>query len=160
MNASTRHTHTVLLHVQLQKKTTRAKEPAKNCTNVTGAKVKVQLAKMAEGTDSMMFTAPKRSKQSYVVCNHCNKELRLKKYKEHRRLYFDDETQSWAKDSDQDSVSSEFSSLDEFEVGSVQEDSVVCSSQNDLSGDSNDGFEDPLCNSEHETSVQDQGNQC
>ena len=61
----------------------------------------------------------KRSKASYKVCGHCNRELSAKKFKEHKLLFFDESTQSWTKDlnSYNSGSSSEFSSLDDFEIG-------------------------------------------
>lgn len=37
----------------------------------------------------------KRSKLSYKVCPHCQKELNIRTYKDHKRLYFNEETKSW-----------------------------------------------------------------
>lgn len=61
----------------------------------------------------------KRSKTIYKVCGHCNRELSFKKYKEHKLLFFDESTQSWTKDLDSfnSGSSSEFSSLDDFDIG-------------------------------------------
>ena len=37
----------------------------------------------------------KRSKLSYKVCPHCQKELNIRTYKDHKRLYFNEEIKSW-----------------------------------------------------------------
>ena len=32
---------------------------------------------------------------TYRICPHCDKQLNLKSYKAHRRLYFDSQSKSW-----------------------------------------------------------------
>ena len=49
----------------------------------------------------------------YRVCEHCDKEVSIKVYKEHKRLYFSTSTNSWTKEyDDQHLSSSELSGLD------------------------------------------------
>ena len=61
----------------------------------------------------------KRLKRSYSsryrLCGHCDRELSVKFYKEHRRLYYDSERDTWIKDikEDSDCSSTEFSSVDD-----------------------------------------------
>lgn len=52
----------------------------------------------------------------YRICEHCNKEVNIKVYKEHKRLYFNITTNSWTKEH-QDISSLELSAFDsEFEI--------------------------------------------
>lgn len=65
------------------------------------------------------YPAAKNRKLSYKVCLHCNKELNIKIYKEHKRLYYDASKGVWSQeslllDSDKEECSSEFSSIDEM----------------------------------------------
>ena len=96
----------------------------------------------------LTYLAPKRSKCTYKVCPHCNRDLSIKKYKEHRRLFFDEDMQSWVQDFDTDldrhSTSSEFSSLDDFEIG------FGSSTEKPNDPPSEDSFEDPLSTSDDE----------
>lgn len=67
----------------------------------------------------MEYPSAKRSKPSYKVCGHCHKELSEKIYKDHKRLYYDAVKKTWAEDNpegDGSDSSSEFSSLDEFDI--------------------------------------------
>ena len=51
-----------------------------------------------------------KRKRKYKNCEHCRKDLSVKIYKEHKRLYYDPATTSWCKDLDeQDDSSTEFS---------------------------------------------------
>ena len=70
---------------------------------------------------------PKRRK-CYSICPHCKKELNIKRYKEHKRLYFNKDTKQWIVDDSgaksssvpEDSSSSDcFSSLDEGDTGDL-----------------------------------------
>lgn len=78
----------------------------------------------------------------------------MKKYKEHRRLFFDEETQSWLKDFADSDCSSEFSSVEDFEIGfGLATGNTPCpesntSRSNDI--DSDECFEDPLSTVGHE----------
>ena len=59
----------------------------------------------------------------YKLCSHCNKELTIKKYREHKNFFFQEETQTWIKEldeSDDGSGTSEMTSLDDFEVDTIQ----------------------------------------
>ena len=47
------------------------------------------------------------------ICEHCNRELSIKLYKEHKRLYYDVSSMSWAKEK---TASSDITSLDECEL--------------------------------------------
>lgn len=49
------------------------------------------------------------------VCEHCSKEVNIKIYKEHKRLYYDARSRSWVKE-EQDASSSEITSIDECDV--------------------------------------------
>ena len=65
----------------------------------------------------MSESAPssKRKKFHYKWCPHCSKQLNIKKYKEHERLFYDQERKVWVKEgttSDEESISSELSDLD------------------------------------------------
>ena len=76
----------------------------------------------------MECPSTKRSKPNYKVCGHCHKELSLKIYKEHKRLYYKAVKKSWVEDNNNDEEGSDqsssgFSSLDEFNVsvdGSIE----------------------------------------
>ena len=51
-------------------------------------------------------------KRKYRVCQHCDKEVSVRVYKKHKRLYFSTSKNSWTKEEDQHLSSSELSSLD------------------------------------------------
>jgi len=69
---------------------------------------------MAE-QDEIVPVAKRR--RSYRVCEHCGKEVNIKIYREHKRLYFDATTNTWAKDHDDvTESSSELSSFDDFDL--------------------------------------------
>lgn len=103
---------------------------------------------MAERVCEVEYPSAKRSKPNYKVCGHCNKELRAKIYKEHKRLYYDAANKSWVKDIiDGDSLSSsEFSSLDEFDVAvdDNTENTESARQKDHDSDDSNCSWEEPL----------------
>ena len=51
-----------------------------------------------------------KRRRKYKNCEHCRKDLSIKIYKEHKRLYYNPATKSWCKDLDQqDDSSTEFS---------------------------------------------------
>lgn len=58
----------------------------------------------------MSATGSKRSRDEYMHCPHCEKEMNIKRFKEHERLYFNNESQVWVKDIDDD-----LSSLSDFD---------------------------------------------
>lgn len=62
-------------------------------------------------------------KRDYKYCQHCEKELNVKRFKEHERLYYNKDTNEWLKEiveaSDQES---EFSCFDGLEGLDVLED--------------------------------------
>ena len=39
----------------------------------------------------------KKSRLSHKICPHCDRELNIRTYKEHKRLYFHEESNSWYK---------------------------------------------------------------
>ena len=45
-----------------------------------------------------MEPVSKKGKLSYNFCLHCNKELNIKIYKEHKRLYYDTDKGIWSQD--------------------------------------------------------------
>lgn len=51
-----------------------------------------------DGTDEMDKPVIKNRKLSYKLCLHCNKELNIKIYKEHKRLYYDSSKGIWSQD--------------------------------------------------------------
>ena len=51
----------------------------------------------------------------YCVCPHCNNELSLKKFKEHKRLFYDHQTKRWDKDVSDVSSEAETSEFSEIE---------------------------------------------
>ena len=65
--------------------------------------------------------AVKKTKLSYKFCPHCCKEVSKKIYKEHKRLFYDSTKKIWTKEqlmlhNDDESCTSDFSSLDEFDL--------------------------------------------
>ena len=62
-----------------------------------------------------------RKVETYKLCPHCQKELNFKRYKEHKRLYFNDDTKQWLKEelnlrANVSESSSDFSCLDEGDL--------------------------------------------
>ena len=41
------------------------------------------------------MSSAKRSKLLYKVCLHCNKDLNIRTYKDHKRLYYNEESNCW-----------------------------------------------------------------
>ena len=80
----------------------------------------------------------RRKCSNYNLCGHCNKEVNTKIYKEHKMLYYDAATKAWTKDDAEDDLSSDLTSLDEFEVAVTSEGSVQYESD-----DLDDCWEDP-----------------
>lgn len=103
---------------------------------------------MAERFCEVDHPPAKRSKPNYQVCGHCNKELSAKIFKEHKRLYYDGTSKSWAKDViDADNLSSsEFSSLDDFDVtvGDNTDNTGSAGQTHHYSDDSDCIWEEPL----------------
>lgn len=65
-----------------------------------------------------------RLRNRYHLCPHCNKNLNIKRFKEHKRLYFNESSKQWifegrSKESGEDSNSDSFSSLDECDTGEL-----------------------------------------
>ena len=91
-------------------------------------------------------------KSDYKICGHCHKELNLKIYKDHKRLYYDPVNKSWVQDDNCDAQggdqsSSDFDSIDDIDL------LINCSSENasnaiqvehQHSDDSNFRWEEPL----------------
>ena len=68
----------------------------------------------------MECPSAKKSRLDYKVCGHCHKELNLKIYKEHKRLYYNPVSKSWVQLEDDkcdvqgsDESSSDLSSIDD-----------------------------------------------
>lgn len=61
----------------------------------------------------------KRKLSTYRICPHCKKELTIKKFKEHRNLFYDPSTRVWIKDPEAmatcESDESDFSEFNEVE---------------------------------------------
>ena len=109
-----------------------------------------------------LSSTPKRSRYSYKVCGHCNRELSVKKYREHKRFHFQEDTQSWVKEivnSDDGSATTEISSLDDFEVGfGATDGTTLCPGMNFSEiNDSDDCFEDPIVSDHENVTVRPQG---
>lgn len=70
-------------------------------------------------TATMSGSGIKRSYDDYVLCPHCEKEFSSKRFKEHERLYFNQDSKVWVKEiekPDDDGDDSSMSNFDEFEV--------------------------------------------
>ena len=81
-----------------------------------------------------------RKRKRYNVCPHCNKELNIKRYKEHKRLYFNEVTKQWMVEDQPKSLgdgssSDCFSSLDECDAG---DESIFANQQEGQNSDSFD----------------------
>lgn len=72
----------------------------------------------------------KKPKLTHKLCPHCNKQLNIKTYKEHKRLHFHESSRSWYKSTPtlecDGSDSSEISSPDSPEMDSSSESSGMC----------------------------------
>lgn len=73
-----------------------------------------------------------RSKRPrYLLCHHCEKELSIKRFKEHERLFFNKDTKEWIKNCESGSVRtsgsesglSDFSDFGELECCNLASDS-------------------------------------
>ena len=104
---------------------------------------------------SLVMDCPsaKRSKTNYRMCGHCHKELSIKIYKEHRRLYYDTANKSWVEDIESidahadDCSSSELSSIDDIDVAV----SVGQGEHENQNSDDSDAFEEPMSSLENTT---------
>lgn len=70
-----------------------------------------------EGHQGMVGRASRKRRRllEYRVCPHCKKTLNLKKFQEHRRLFFDAASQVWTKEVDRDTSSDSCFELSDFE---------------------------------------------
>ena len=88
----------------------------------------------------MMESQP-RKRRRYNVCPHCDRELNIKRYKEHKQLYFNKATKQWMVEDqpkslgDDGSSSDCFSSLDECDAGDL---SILANQQGEQNSDSFD----------------------
>ena len=87
----------------------------------------------------VMESQPRKRKR-YNVCPHCNKELNIKRYKEHKRLYFNEVTKQWMVEDQPKSLgdgssSDCFSSLDDCDAGDL---SIFANQQEGQNSDSFD----------------------
>lgn len=57
-------------------------------------------------------------RRQYRICPHCDKELNLKKFREHKRLYYDCDAKQWCKQERKD-CSSDESELSGFEFEDI-----------------------------------------
>ena len=112
---------------------------------------------MAEST-AALGSATKRRKFSYKLCSHCNKELTIKKYREHKSFFFQEEMQTWIKEldeSDDGSGTTKMTSLDDFKVDLESARGIIsfpeCNSPvySESTSSKDTSFEDPL-DSDHE----------
>lgn len=74
----------------------------------------------------LKHTSSTRSHLTHKRCPHCGKNLNLKTFKEHRRLYYDSNRKSWNKCEGTDSQSASSTSLlEELELIDMEIDSVT-----------------------------------
>ena len=74
---------------------------------------KASFLSTANMAEKDVFSPFVKHKCSYRVCEHCSRELSVKIYREHKRLYYNPTTNTWAKDHEELSqCSSELSSED------------------------------------------------
>ena len=60
-------------------------------------------------------------KIKYNKCPHCKCELTYKKFKEHKKLFYNDATKTWAEDAANETDLIDFSEVDDFMVCSDKE---------------------------------------
>ena len=78
----------------------------------------------------MEHPSSKRSKVEYKICGHCWKELNMKIYKDHKKLYYDAIDKSWVQDGASDTQagdlsSSDFSSIDDIDLLTSENDNIA-----------------------------------
>ena len=85
-----------------------------------------------------------KKKLIYKICPHCNKELNIKIYKEHERLYYDATKGIWSQDvdSDNEGLISDFSSPGESDYDTDPTEKEI------LGEYSSESFTDELCNND------------
>lgn len=72
---------------------------------------------MAEEQDCSLGERSLRA-YKYKICPHCDKELNLKKFREHKQLYYDCDAKWWCKQ-DRKELSSDESELSGFEFEDI-----------------------------------------
>ena len=75
----------------------------------------------------------KRGLSDYKVCPHCSCEMKSKKFREHRRLFYDDVTKVWAKEIESDTSGSESSEFSEVHEA-VQQSNTLDEPESDWEG--------------------------
>lgn len=74
-------------------------------------------AKMEVNEFSFSRKRPRLSLYDYKLCPHCSKEMSIKKFKEHERLFYDSCSRKWCveeKDKSDSDESSVFSSIEDL----------------------------------------------
>ena len=112
---------------------------------------------MAEGTLYLIIALSKEQNLATECAITVVKNWIIKKYQEHTELFFDNEIQSSTKHfvvSNNDSISTDFSSLDEFNVCLSEPDNTIATASKDCSGVyGDDSIEDPLCSSGNDSNI-------
>ena len=75
----------------------------------------------------------KRGLSDYKVCPHCSCKMKSKKFREHRRLFYDDVTEVWAKEIESDTSGSESSEFSEVHEA-VQQSNTLDEPESDWEG--------------------------
>lgn len=95
-----------------------------------------------------------RRRCSYRYCEHCDREVSIRVYKEHKRLYYDTITKSWTKDrTDPSPSSSELSAIEsEMDIESEEDPVLNWSVESeclewgdDQKDDGDDGMRNKMC---------------
>ena len=80
--------------------------------------------------ESVVNQLPRKRRR---VCEHCGKDVTLKIYREHKRLFYNQSKKAWVTDQEEAVSSSEISSVDELDLGQEQE----CGENSAISSESN-----------------------
>ena len=77
------------------------------------------------------------------VCEHCRKEVSIKIYREHKRLFYNESSKSWVIDSAEALSSTDISSVDELDLTVISNDgkSATNGSDGDIQWDENSSDE-------------------
>ena len=107
-------------------------------------KWKLKRKELAIGMISIKASALFQRKLIYKICPHCNKELNIKIYKEHERLYYNATKGIWSQDADSDNegLISDFSSPGESNYDTDPTEKEI------LLEYSSENFTDELCNND------------
>ena len=81
----------------MKRKSGNCRQQRCNCVRVKSSLSPRSLYSTCPMAEKAMISS-KKPKLTHKLCPHCNKQLNLKSYKEHKRLHFDESSKLWHKE--------------------------------------------------------------